>query len=228
MIRALIFDFDGLLIDTETPALLTWQKVYQDYGQELTLETWQHALGRRGGEGFKPLEHLATLVGNIFDAANVREKRWQHKVDLCELEPIRPGILETIATAQCLGLTCVVASSSGREWVEGWLKRHDMLQHFAFTKTGDDVENVKPAPDLFLSVAEKLCLQASECLVFEDSPNGTLAALNAGMPCVVVTNPVTEGLEFPQHILKLKRIDEMGLEDILNFIKNNYVTSALS
>jgi HAD superfamily hydrolase (TIGR01509 family) len=227
VIRALIFDFDGLLIDTETPALLTWQKVYQDYGQELTLETWQQALGRRGGEGFKPLEHLATLVGIMFDAEAVREQRWQHKMTLCEQEPVRPGIQGTIAAAQRLGLTCVVASSSGREWVEGWLKKHDLLKHFAFTKTGDDVENVKPAPELFLSVAQTLCIQPSECLVFEDSPNGTLAALNAGMPCVVVTNPVTEGLEFPHHALKLKRMDEMRLEDILNIINNKSVTSTL-
>ncbi len=224
MIHTLIFDFDGLILDTETPALITWQKVYQDYGQELTLETWQHALGRRGGEGFKPLEHLLTLVGNIFDADEVREQRWQHKMTLCEQETIRPGVLEMIGTAKDLGLTCVVASSSGREWVEGWLTKHDILKHFTFTKTGDDVENVKPAPDLFLSVAAKLEIQPSECLVFEDSPNGTLAALNAGMPCVVVTNPVTEGLEFPQHALKLKRLDEMGLENILNVIKNTIVT----
>lgn len=228
MIKALIFDFDGLIIDTETPALVTWQQVYKDYGQELTLETWQHALGRRGGEGFKPLEHLTTLVGNTFDIDKVREKRWQIKMELCEQESLRPGVLETITTAKQLGLTCVVASSSGREWVEGWLNKHVLMKYFAFTKTGDDVENVKPAPDLFLRVASDLELQPTECLVFEDSPNGTLAALNAGMPCVVVTNLVTEGLEFPQHTLKLKRLDEMGLEGILHFIKNHYITSALS
>jgi HAD superfamily hydrolase (TIGR01509 family) len=218
VIKALIFDFDGLIVDTETPALVTWQKVYQDYGQELTLEMWQHALGRRGGEGFKPLDHLVTLIGNVFDVDEVKEKRWQHKMDLCEQELLRPGILETISRAKASGLTCVVASSSPREWVEGWLQKHDALEHFAFTKTGNDVENVKPAPDLFLSVAEKLSVNPSECLVFEDSPNGTLAALNAGMPCVVVTNPVTEGLEFPQHLLKLKQMDEMGLEAILKLI----------
>lgn len=218
MIKALIFDFDGLIVDTETPALTTWQKVYNDYGQELTLEMWPHALGRRGGEGFKPLEHLASLVGNIFDADEVRERRWQHKMELCEQEPIRPGILEAISKGKELGLTSVVASSSPRAWVEGWLVKHDMLNNFAFTKTGDDVENVKPAPDLFLSVAEKLSVNPSECLVFEDSPNGTLAAFNAKMPCVVVTNPVTEGLEFPAHSLKLKQMDEMGLEAILEVI----------
>ncbi len=220
MITALIFDFDGLIIDTETPALLTWQKVYRDYEQELTLEMWQHALGRRGGEGFKPLEHLTTLVGNIFDADEVREKRWQHKMELCDQETIRPGVLAIIAAAQSQGLTCVVASSSGREWVEGWLNKHDLMKHFAFTKTGDDVENVKPAPDIFLSVAKQLNLQAQNCLVFEDSPNGTLAALNAGMPCVVVTNPVTEGLEFPQHALNLKQMDEIGLEELLRHIQS--------
>jgi HAD superfamily hydrolase (TIGR01509 family) len=218
VIKALIFDFDGLILDTETPAFVTWQKVYKDYGQELSLETWQHALGRRGGEGFKPLEHLATLIRE-FDKEAVADKRWQHKMDLCEKESVRPGVLETIATAKQLGLTCVVASSSGREWVEGWLNKHDLIKHFAFTKTGDDVENVKPAPDLFLNVATKLAVQPNECLVFEDSPNGTRAALSAGMPCVVVTNSVTEGLEFPEHTLKLKQMDEMRLENILQHIQ---------
>jgi beta-phosphoglucomutase-like phosphatase (HAD superfamily) len=157
MIKALIFDFDGLIIDTETPALLTWQKVYMDFGQELTLEMWQHALGRRGGEGFKPLEHLTTLVGS-FDTDKVSEKRWTHKMELCEKESLRPGILETITTAQQLGLRCVVASSSSRKWVEPWLQKHCLLEHFAFVRTGDDVQNAKPAPDIFLSAAKELDL----------------------------------------------------------------------
>jgi beta-phosphoglucomutase-like phosphatase (HAD superfamily) len=121
-----------------------------------------------------------------------------------------------------------VASSSGREWVEGWLKKHGILNHFAFTRTSDDVHKTKPAPDLFLSVASQLGLQANECLVFEDSPNGTLAAVNAGMPCVVVTNPVTKGLEFPQHSLKLKRLDEIGLENILNTVNSDHATPTIS
>lgn len=220
MIRALIFDFDGLLLDTETPALTSWQKVYSDHGQKLRLELWQHALGRASGTGFVPLEYLATLIGNTFDVEAVRAKRNEHKMQLCEQEQLRPGVLETLTKAKESLLTCTVASSSGREWVESWLKKRGILHYFAFTRTADDVENVKPAPDLFLSVANALHLQPSECLVFEDSPNGTLAAFNAGMPCVVVTNPVTEGLEFPQHTLKLKRMDEMRLEDILQHIQN--------
>ncbi len=221
MIRVLIFDFDGLILDTETPAFVSTQAMYREYDHELTLELWKDALGRKSGEGFNAYHHLANLVGDTFDIQAAKEKRQKYKLQLCDQELLRPGILATIASAQALGLSCTVASSSGREWVEGWLKKHDILKHFVFTRTGDDVENVKPAPDLFLSVAKKLRVQPNECLVFEDSSNGTLAALNAGMPCVVVTNPVTEGLEFPQHALKLKRIDEVGLEDILNIIKSS-------
>jgi HAD superfamily hydrolase (TIGR01509 family) len=221
MIRTLIFDFDGLLIDTETPAFTSWQKVYTDHGQELTLELWQNAIGRASGTGFVPLEYLATLIGNTFESAAVRAKRAEHKMQLCEQEQLRPGVLEMLTRAKALGLTCTVASSAGRAWVEGWLQKHNALHHFAFTRTADDVKNVKPAPDLFLSVASQLKLQPSECLVFEDSPAGTLAALNAGMPCVVVTNPVTEGLEFPYHALKLKCLDEMGLEHILDLVHHS-------
>jgi HAD superfamily hydrolase (TIGR01509 family) len=219
MIRALIFDFDGLLIDTETPAFLSTQAMYEEYGHELSLELWKDALGRASGQGFNAYNHLATLMGETFDLDLARTKRQAHKMELCHKEWLRPGVLATIVSAKTLGLTCTVASSSGREWVEGWLQKHDVLHHFAFTRTADDVENVKPAPDLFLSVADTLNLHPSECLVFEDSPNGTLAALSAGMPCVVVTNPVTEGLEFPHHALKLKQMDEVGLEHILNVIR---------
>ncbi len=219
MIHALIFDFDGLIIDTETPAFVSTQVMYQEYGHELTLELWKDALGRKSGEGFNAYQHLANLVGESFDMQAAQEKRQKHKLYLCHQELLRSGILETLTLAKTLDLTCAVASSSRREWVEGWLKKHDILKHFVFIKTGDDVENVKPAPDLFLSVAKKFRIQPSECLVFEDSPNGTLAAINAGMPCVVVTNPVTEGLEFPRHNLKLKRLDEIGIEQILQAVQ---------
>jgi putative hydrolase of the HAD superfamily len=160
------------------------------------------------------------LAFHHFARCLIREKRNEHKMQLCESEHLRPGVLDTLLKAKELGLTCTVASSAGREWVEGWLEKHDALHHFAFTKTADDVENVKPAPDLFLSVAKESGIEATECLVFEDSPNGTLAALSAGMPCVVVTNPVTEGLEFPHHALKLKRMDDMKLEHILQIVQH--------
>ncbi|MER3554025.1 MAG: hypothetical protein C4331_06655 [Meiothermus sp.] len=152
-IQAMIFDFDGLLLDTETPAYTSWNKVYQDYGQSLSLELWREALGRRGGEGFRPLDHLTTLVGPLFDHDAVAEARWQHKMDLCHAEKLRPGVSSILSNAKELGLSLAVASSSGAEWVLPWLHKHDIYKEFAVIRTGDDVEQVKPAPDLFLSIA---------------------------------------------------------------------------
>ena len=211
-IQALIFDFDGLLLDTETPAYTSWNKVYQDYRQSLSLELWREALGRRGGEGFRPLDHLTTLVGEIFNHDEVAEQRWQHKMSLCHAEELRPGVLSLLSEAKELGLSCAVASSSGAGWVLPWLHKHGIFKEFAVIRTGDDMEHVKPAPDVFLSAASGLGLEPGNCLVFEDSPNGIHAAQAAGMPCAAVPCLLED---LPASTLRLRSLNEIPLAQIL-------------
>jgi beta-phosphoglucomutase-like phosphatase (HAD superfamily) len=139
----LIFDFDGLLIDTETPAFVSTKAMYKEHVHELTLELWKDALGRASGQGFNAYHHLATLVGDRFDADKARAKRQKHKIQLCHQEPLRPGILDALAVAKPLGLTCTVASSSRREWVEGWLNKHDILKPLISCTNAKGGENMQ-------------------------------------------------------------------------------------
>jgi HAD superfamily hydrolase (TIGR01509 family) len=219
--QALILDFDGLIVDTETPALISWQQVYAEYGQTIDLELWKGALGTN--HGFDALAHLLELIAQNelaytalrADAAEILARRQQIKADLSRDQPLLPGVLSLLDQADQLGLPCAVASSSSRGWVEGWLKSHAILDRFVLTRTSDDVVRTKPAPDLFLSAAEGLGFPPEACLVFEDSPNGILAAQAAGMRCVAVPGAITSQIVLPAADLLLPALDAMPLEQIL-------------
>lgn len=215
MIQALIFDFDGLIIDTETPAFESWREIFDEFGYPLTLEMWQDALGRGPGQGFNALEHLAAQLGPAFDRDLVLARRAARKHELSTAQPLLPGVRQVLEQARQLALPCAVASSSDRAWVESWLQRHNIYAAFACIRTANDVAETKPAPDLFLSAAACLGVGPSACLVFEDSPNGVRAAQAAGMRVVAVPGAVTSRLALPAADLLLPSLDAMPLSGMI-------------
>jgi HAD superfamily hydrolase (TIGR01509 family) len=209
---ALIFDFDGLIIDSETPLFRIWQEIYIQNGAALTLEMWQHALGTQ--HGFDPYADLAARSGVTLSrdewVPRIREEHWRR----CEDEPLLPGVADRLAEAAAMEMPAAVASSSSSAWVKPWLERHGLASGFATVCTRDDVKAVKPAPDLFLLASSRLGVPPRNCLVFEDSPNGLKAARAAGMWAVAVPNALTRPLELPSHDLVLGSLAEMTLRDI--------------
>lgn len=213
MIQALIFDFDGLLVDTETPAYESWRVMYREYGYDLSLDLYQHTLGT--SHGFDALAHLEQLIGRPLDRAADLARRMELKTAMSAHQPLLPGVSAILAQARTRGMPCAVASSSGREWVEGWLARHSIRGAFLCVRTADDVALTKPAPDLFLSAAAGLGVAPAHCLVFEDSPNGIRAAHAAGMRCVAVPGAVTQQLALPPSHLTLPSLAALPLDEIL-------------
>ncbi len=209
---AIVLDFDGLILDTESPIFEEWRAEYRRRGHELGLDVWQHALGTQGG--FDPCAHLATL-GETFDAEalrrEVRERNWRR----CEAQPLLPGVEALLRTARDVALGTAVASSSTFAWVDGWLTRHGIRDLVDVVCTRDHVARVKPAPDLFLLAAERLGVEPAGCIVFEDSPNGIRAARAAGMRVVAVPNDVTRSLPLPDPDLVLGSLAELPLAGIL-------------
>lgn len=212
-VNALIFDFDGLIIDSETPLFDIWARIYESHGQRLTLDDWQHALGTQGG--FDPYAHLGTRLLVELDrptlAAFVTREHWR----LCSEQPLLPGVRERLLEARALGLKTAVASSSPAAWVRPWLETHDLLALFDAVCTRDDVTRVKPAPDLFLAAAGRLGVDPADCVVFEDSPNGIRAAHAAGMRVVAVPNGLTKSLPMPDPHLTMDSLADLPLGEIV-------------
>lgn len=211
-LSAVIFDFDGLIIDSETPLFDIWCEIYRDHGATLTLEAWQHALGTQGG--FDPYEDLKALSGHTLLREDwmlrIRDEHWRR----CETQPLLPGVADRLAEARALELATAVASSSSDAWVTPWLTRHGLREWVGAVCTRDDVRAVKPAPDLFLLAAERLKVPPATCVVFEDSPNGLRAARAAGMWAVAVPNALTRPLFLPPHDLKLDSLADRTLSEI--------------
>ncbi len=217
MLRAVVFDFDGLILDTESNELKAFQMVFEEHGHVLTLESWSGCVGTDLSI-YNPYDHLNQLVGYELEREAVRAKHKSNFAKLMEKELIRPGVEAYLKEAQALGLRIALASSSSRQWVTGYLAQHGLLDYFETIHTKDDVEKVKPDPELYRRAVESLGVLPSEALAFEDSPNGSLAAHRAGLHCVIVPNWVTETLPFGQHNLRLLSMEERTLAEIVEMI----------
>ncbi|MBA2361678.1 MAG: HAD-IA family hydrolase [Actinobacteria bacterium] len=212
--RGLLFDFDGLIVDTETPSFASWQEVYGEHGRELPLERWATIIGTTGG-GFDPLDYLEELHGPI-DRVAVKARRAEHELRLLEIEELRPGILDYLEEADRLGLKKAIVSSSSRRWIDRHLARLERAEHFDAIVTADgDPARGKPRPTLYLEALERLDLRPDEAIAFEDSPNGVKAAKAAGIYCVAVPNGVTATLRLEEADLRLEELAELPLRELL-------------
>ncbi len=213
MIDTLIFDFDGIIIDTETPDYLSWQEVYHSYGVELESSLWSEFIG--GGEVFDVYQHLEKLTGNRIDRDAIREQRRRRYLDIIESKPLLPGVMDYILEAKNLGLKLGVASSSSRDWVEGHLASRDILRHFVSVKSSNDVSNVKPDPELYLISVAQMGTRPENALAIEDSVNGITAAKRAGLYCVAVPNEMTRDMPIGHADLRLDSLSDMPLKSLL-------------
>ena len=214
-IRGLLFDFDGLLIDTETPSRLAYEELYREHGHELPLEKWATLVGTIGAE-FSPDDHLEELVGQRLDWSELTRRRRAREDELCELEDLRPGIEDYLSGAQRRGLVTAIVSSSSRDWIERHLRRLDRVDGWdAIVAANGDAARAKPQPTLYLEALDALQLQPSEAIAFEDSVNGVRAAKAAGVFVVAVPNPITETFPLDEADLRLRSLEELQLDDLL-------------
>lgn len=213
MPEALIFDFDGLILDTEVPVYEAWRQNYAAHGHELPLETYVNCVGS-DFHRFDPKAHLEALTASAIDWSHWDPRREEiAREQTAQLAPF-PGVVALLEEAAALGVPCVVASSSPRSWVEGHLTRLGLMSFFRTTRCLDDVAAPKPAPDLFLAALEALSLAPGQAVVLEDSRNGLDAAKAAGIACIIVPNRITGSLDFSGAAAVLKTLDGVTLHDI--------------
>lgn len=214
LINALIFDFDGLILDTEEPIYQSWAEVYAANGVPLPFEQWVKTVGSNNQE-FHPQHHLEERLGRPLTQEEI-ERRIARRVELVLAKPLLPGVAELARAAKAQGMKVGVASSSSRDWVRGHLERLGILDLFDCLCSRNDVEHVKPEPDLYLAVLACLGVNADEAVALEDSPNGIRSAKRAGLRCVAVANPITAGLDLSEADLELSSLSGVTLRQLLN------------
>lgn len=213
MIRALIFDFDGLILEPEEPIYRSWKEVYEAHGVPLPFELWVKTVGS-SNQAFHPQLYLEQQLG-VALPQDVLDRRIARRVELVLAEPLLPGVADLAEAARAGSIKVGVASSSSRGWVLGHLERLGLLDRFDCVVCRDDVEHVKPDPDLYLASLDCLGVAATEAVAIEDSPNGITAAKSAGLRCVAVPNRITADLDLSQADLRLTSLADVTLPDLL-------------
>jgi HAD superfamily hydrolase (TIGR01509 family) len=197
VIRALLLDFDGLLVDTENAAYRSWSESYAEYGVELPVELWvKEAIGRASGEAsFDAAAHLQLIAGVELDRDELIAGRAARKRSLLP-DTLMPGVAELLHSARARGLRLAIVTSEYRERVLDQLERIGYRAPWdAIVSADGDAERGKPNPTLYLEALAELDLDATQAIAFEDSPAGVAAAKASGLRCVVVPNSITRGAE---------------------------------
>ena len=217
MLKALIFDFDGLILDTETPEVLVWQSIYKENGFELPVHEWEKTIGGYGISTFDPARNLSLLTQGRLDAAALQTRYRLESDALVHANPIMPGVMDMIHAARAQGLKVAIGSSSPHSWVDMHVQRLNIIHYFDHIICQDDVApgRTKPHPDIYLKVLETLQVKNTEAVVFEDSPNGALASKRAGIFVVAVPNPLTARMNV-QGDLNVSSIADLSLQDLMN------------
>jgi HAD superfamily hydrolase (TIGR01509 family) len=222
MIEALIFDFDGLVVDTEGPSYASWKYLFSSYGMDLSFDHWVSTVGSSDAE-FDPYAELERLTGKVIDWKMVDAERRRIEFSLIDREPIRPGVLQYLQGARRLGLKIGMASSSSCDWVQGHLTRLGISDYFEVIRGKDDVHRTKPSPELYQTVLEAFGLQGEQAIVLEDSLNGVLAARQANCFTVAVPNDLTRHLAFEPADLVLNSLQDMTLEQLIKIAEGRAV-----
>ncbi|ONI93028.1 hypothetical protein ALI22I_00460 [Saccharothrix sp. ALI-22-I] len=210
--RAILFDFDGLICDTEHAAFTSWSRFYAEFGHAFPVELWRRMAGSPVGEELAVAD-LSARTGRPLDES-LRERRRRLKHELAQAEPLRPGVLDFLTRASAQGLACAVVSSSHRRWVELHLHRLGVRHHFDLVVTGDMVTAPKPAPDVYRLALELMDLTAHDTIALEDSPVGVESAVQAGLAVVMVVNPHSSG-DGSGAVAVLDSLEEVDPHDLL-------------
>lgn len=194
-LQAALFDFDGILVDTEWAIYQAWQHTFAAHGHDLPLELYTRCIGS-DFDTWSPKTHLEGLTGHSFDWHDLDATRQRDIIGSLEGSQAMDGVAEALEACDRRGLALAVVSSSSHHWVDGWLERIGLLGRFRTTVCRGDAPRIKPAPDLYQECARRLQVHPGDCLVIEDSLNGVKSAKAAGMTVWAVPNRVTSCLDF--------------------------------
>ena len=224
-IAALIFDFDGLIIDTEWPSFEAWRQVFSGYGADLTIDDFTACVGTRGAIDFGTL--LADKLGMAHNDgpasdAELREVKAPIQLDIVSSLPLLDGVQSLLTEAAAHNVPCAIASCSERWWIEPHLERLDIARYFSAISTWDGPHvgfAPKPEPHVYNNAITALGVDPSRAIAFEDSTHGLTAAKAAGLRCVAVPNALTAALDFSAADAVIESLAHFSLDQARTLVR---------
>ena len=213
MNRALVFDYDGLIVDSETPEYECWNKVFADHGLALPVEEWVHVVG--GAVVVDMRQELELRLGRRVDWAVVDQARLEHHHRLFSRQPLLPGVQALFDQGRRRGWRIGVASNSTQGWVKPGLERFGLWPYVGALRARDTAARPKPHPDPYLEVLAELGARPGLSFAFEDSAPGIAAAKAAGMTVICVPNALTRHHDLSQADRILDSLAEFTLPETL-------------
>jgi HAD superfamily hydrolase (TIGR01509 family) len=217
--KAIIFDFDGTIVDTEQSELAAWQHIYAEHELNLPHELWKHRIGT-APENFDPFKHLQTLLPAKLERQTILQRRREKYLELVAVLTPLPGVLNWIEAAHRLKIRMCIATASRRVPVIGFLEQLGFSHYFETVISRDDVTHIKPHPEAYLTALTSMGLTAADAIAIEDSPNGATAAIAAGLRTIIVPSSATAGMPFPKAYRLLASLEEITLEEFLAELKS--------
>ncbi len=211
MIRALIFDFDGLILDTETPLIDSYEAVHRSHGVPFDRPSFLRAVGH-ADYAFDPWHGFSPHA----DRATLEVERVAKRNEFMARQPILPGVVALLDSARARGLRLGVASNSEHNWVEPHLARLGLFERFEFFACREDAASPKPEPDLYKLVLNRFGLRGHEAIAFEDSQTGVLAAKRANLWVVAVPNASTAHHDHARADAVLTSLADVRLEELMS------------
>jgi HAD superfamily hydrolase (TIGR01509 family) len=213
-VRALLLDFDGTMVETESSSYGSWRELLAEHGYELTPGVWSAAVGTIGG--LQPLALLEEHLGRPVDREALAARARDRHLEMVAEEKLRPGIQQLVDSAHERGVRTAIVTSASRDWVDRHLRRLGLADAWETVVSADrDPARAKPAPLLYLEAAARLDVDPAEAVALEDSPNGVRAARAAGMQVVAFPNPITEAMDLGEADAVVADLDGLGLDGLL-------------
>lgn len=211
--RAVLFDFDGVIIRSMEDHFEGWRKALEEYGIEMSPEE----LFVLEGTGVEELAGQLTRKFNlpIDEAPNIIQKKRSYYEQIKKIE-LYPHLFDVIEWIEEKGLKVALVTGGNRDRVIETLESYGMLEHFPVIVTADDVFYTKPSPEPYLKAANLLDVEPSECVVIENAPLGIRSAKNAGMACIAISTTL------PPSFLKEADVVTDNLDEVLEALKKMY------
>ncbi|MFA5192018.1 MAG: HAD family phosphatase [Verrucomicrobiia bacterium] len=206
---AVVFDFDGLIVDSETPEFEAHRQIFAEHGVELTAEEWRGEVGIWSATR-NWFAKLGEIIGRPVDSNALREEKRRRFWRVIKMEPL-PGVRALLDELHAAAVPLALASSAEASWINRATAELDVTRYFRTIVTGDDVTHRKPHPEGYLLAARRLSIAPDRCVAIEDSQPGIVAAKAAGMKAIAIPNWLTAEHDLDAADLRVASAGELSM-----------------